>query len=138
MTIQRQRLFQALKDLSGIYPHWRLGQTVENLCGWTMQNDFCGSFDVEDEKLTTTAREHIDRRKEELEIGSKGMLTPVSPTRAELFHVLEKLENHYPDWPLALLVFNVPCWIGVNFWDVEDEQLLDAAKKHLEGNMEFN
>jgi hypothetical protein len=138
MITARQSLFQTLKDFGTIYPHWRLGQTVENLCGWAMQNEFRGSFDVEDEKLATTAREHLDRRKEELEIGSKRIPTPLSPVRAELFHVFEKLAKRYPDFPLAQLIFKVASSADVNFWDVEDEQLLAAAKKHLEGSLEFD
>jgi hypothetical protein len=52
--------------------------------------------------------------------------------RAALFESLAELCRRYPDWRFGQLVSNVSGWADVDLWDVEDEQLLDAARSHLE------
>ena len=52
--------------------------------------------------------------------------------RAELFRVLEKLVGRYPHWRVGQLVANIAGMTDVDIWDVEDDQLLEAAVKHLE------
>jgi hypothetical protein len=37
----------------------------------------------------------------------------------------------YPQWRLGQLVANVTGWCDQEVWDVEDEQLLEAARLHL-------
>ena len=55
-----------------------------------------------------------------------------SETRSELLSVIAELAERYPHWRLGQLISNVAGWADVNIWDVEDEQLLEAAKAHLE------
>lgn len=55
-----------------------------------------------------------------------------SQPRAELLAVLAELSKRYPDWRLGQLVANVAGWAEQEIWDVEDEQLLEAARLHLE------
>jgi hypothetical protein len=52
--------------------------------------------------------------------------------RNELFTVLEELSRRYPDWRIGQLLANVADWADQNVWEVEDQQLLDAARSHLE------
>jgi hypothetical protein len=52
--------------------------------------------------------------------------------RAALFQALADLCDRYPHWRLGQLVSNVAGWADVDLRDVEDEQLLPAAKLHLE------
>jgi hypothetical protein len=52
--------------------------------------------------------------------------------RLELFEALAELARRYPDWRLGQLVANIAGWADREVWDVEDEQLLEAAKLHLE------
>lgn len=51
--------------------------------------------------------------------------------RAELFDTLAELRRRYPEWRLGQLISNVAGWADQEVWDVEDEQLLAAAKEHL-------
>jgi hypothetical protein len=51
--------------------------------------------------------------------------------RTELLAALEALSRRYPDWRLGQLIANVAGWADKEIWDVEDEQLLNAARSHL-------
>jgi hypothetical protein len=55
-----------------------------------------------------------------------------TPQRADLLAVLTELCQRYPDWRLGQLVANVAGWADQEIWDVEDEQMLDAARLHLQ------
>jgi hypothetical protein len=51
--------------------------------------------------------------------------------RAQLFETLAELCRRYPEWRFGQLVANVAGWMDQEIWDVEDEQLLEAARAHL-------
>jgi len=51
--------------------------------------------------------------------------------RADLLAILAELSRRYPDWRLGQLLANVAGWADQEIWDVEDEQLLQAAQLHL-------
>lgn len=52
--------------------------------------------------------------------------------RSELLLALARLCEQYPHWRFGQLVVNVAGWADQEIWDVEDEQLLEAARLHLE------
>jgi hypothetical protein len=52
--------------------------------------------------------------------------------RAELLATIAELSQRYPDWRLGQLVANVAGWADQEVWDIDDEQLLDAARVHLQ------
>jgi hypothetical protein len=52
--------------------------------------------------------------------------------RAELLAAITDLCQRYPEWRLGQLVANVAGWADQDIWDVEDEQLLEAARLHLQ------
>jgi hypothetical protein len=54
------------------------------------------------------------------------------PRRAELFDVLAELRSRYPDWRFGQLIANVADWADQQLWDIEDDQLIAAAKEHLQ------
>ena len=54
------------------------------------------------------------------------------PERAELLATIAELSQRYPDWRLGQLVANVAGWADQEIWDIEDEQLLEAARVHLQ------
>jgi hypothetical protein len=56
----------------------------------------------------------------------------IARDRAALFETLAQLCRRYPEWRFGQLVANVSGWADVDVWDVEDEQLLAAARAHLE------
>lgn len=51
--------------------------------------------------------------------------------RADLFTALAELAKCYPHWRVGQLVANVAGWADGELWDIEDEQLLAAAREHL-------
>ena len=52
--------------------------------------------------------------------------------RADLLAAIAELCQRYPDWRLGQLVANVAGWADQGIWDVEDQQLLEAARLHLQ------
>jgi hypothetical protein len=52
--------------------------------------------------------------------------------RADLLIALTELSRRYPNWRFGQLVANVAGWADVDVWDVEDAQLLAAARSHLQ------
>ncbi len=52
--------------------------------------------------------------------------------RADLLAAIAALCQRYPHWRFGQLVANVAGWADQEIWDVEDEQLLEAARLHLE------
>jgi hypothetical protein len=55
-----------------------------------------------------------------------------SQKRAELLATIAELSQMYPNWRLGQLVANVAGWADQEIWDIEDEQLLEAARVHLQ------
>jgi hypothetical protein len=56
----------------------------------------------------------------------------ISKQRADLLAAIAELCQRYPDWRLGQLVANVAGWADQEIWDVEDQQLLEAARLHLD------
>lgn len=52
--------------------------------------------------------------------------------RDGLLEALAQLSHRYPNWRFGQLVANVAGWADVELWDIEDGQLLSAARLHLE------
>jgi hypothetical protein len=59
----------------------------------------------------------------------------MTQTRRDILQAVEVLSEQYPDMRLGQLLVNLSNWAtGVPdaIWDVEDEELLKAARSHLE------
>jgi hypothetical protein len=59
----------------------------------------------------------------------------MTPPRLEILKALEALSQSYPDMRFGQLVVNIANWathIPDAIWDVEDEDFLGAARRHLE------
>jgi hypothetical protein len=54
-----------------------------------------------------------------------------SQERTDLLAAIMELCERYPHWRFGQLVANVAGWADQEIWDVEDEQLLAAARSHL-------
>jgi hypothetical protein len=52
--------------------------------------------------------------------------------RADLLAAIAALCQRYPGWRFGQLVANVAGWADQEIWDVEDDQLLEAARLHLD------
>jgi hypothetical protein len=59
----RQRLIEALKDLSKLYPEMRFGQLVTNVAYWARGATDTAAWDVEDEELLQAALSHLEQQK---------------------------------------------------------------------------
>jgi hypothetical protein len=55
-----------------------------------------------------------------------------SQQRADLLAAIAELCQRYPDWRVGQLIANVAGWADQEVWDVEDKQLLQAARLHLQ------
>jgi hypothetical protein len=55
-----------------------------------------------------------------------------SQDRTELLATIAELSEKYPDWRLGQLMANAAGWADQEIWDIEDEQLLEAARVHLQ------
>ncbi len=69
MNATREQLMQALGEMWGRYPEWRLGQMICNLAAWARQpagpEGAAGDlWDIEDEELLAAIRQHFARRAE--------------------------------------------------------------------------
>ena len=51
--------------------------------------------------------------------------------RTDLLAAVAELCRKYPDWRLGQLIANIAGWTDQDVWDVEDAQLLEAARAHL-------
>jgi hypothetical protein len=52
--------------------------------------------------------------------------------KADLLNALKELSDKYPHWRAGQLVANLAGWADREIWDVEDDELLAAARRHLE------
>jgi hypothetical protein len=52
-------------------------------------------------------------------------------SRGELLKAVAELCERYPHWRFGQLVANIAGWSDQDVWDVEDDQLLIAARSHL-------
>ena len=52
--------------------------------------------------------------------------------RDELPAAIAAMFECYPDWRLGQLVSNAAGWADLDLWDIEDEQLLESARSHLQ------
>jgi hypothetical protein len=60
----------------------------------------------------------------------------IMPTEQEdLFHALQELWQHYPQWRFGQLISNVAAWAGEEapgeIGDVSNEDLIQAVQEHL-------
>jgi hypothetical protein len=56
----------------------------------------------------------------------------IPQSRAELFEALAEMCRRDPSWRFGQLVSNLAGWADFDIWDAEDEQLLAAARVHLD------
>ena len=52
--------------------------------------------------------------------------------RSKLIQALEEIGQRFPNWRFGQLIDNVAGWADVSTWDIEDQQILDAARSYLD------
>jgi uncharacterized protein (DUF433 family) len=63
---------------------------------------------------------------------SEGSTSMNRPDRADLLAAIAALCERYPHWRLGQLIANVAGWADQAVWDVDDQQLLAAARSHID------
>ena len=51
---------------------------------------------------------------------------------SELLETLAELRRRYPAWRFGQMIENIAGWADQDVWDVSDDDLLEAARVHLE------
>ncbi|CAN5524503.1 hypothetical protein BH11PLA2_BH11PLA2_22040 [soil metagenome] len=54
--------------------------------------------------------------------------------KTEAIEALIELSQRYPHWRLGQLLANVAGWADRSVWDLEDDEFLEAARRHLDKN----
>jgi hypothetical protein len=125
VTLKTQKdVLAVLEEFGGRYPHWRFGQIVSNVAGWVDAD----ARDISDECLLEAADGHLRRRFD-------GGEAARGPARADLIRVLSEVRSRHPDWRLGQLLEHLVECAQTNIYDIEDEQLLNAARRHLAGSV---
>jgi len=127
----RPVILQAFAELSRLYPMMRLGQIVvfvSTITGKTLPGE---AETAEDEAVITAARQHAEHRASQLGLEINRNRTSLPPTRADLLKALEELGNREPDCRFGQMIVLLANKAGVNIYDVEDEQLLEAVNELL-------
>jgi hypothetical protein len=67
----RQKLLNALAEMSELHPEWRLGQMIANLTSWAKEphspeKQAEALWDIEDDELLDATAAHVARRREQL------------------------------------------------------------------------
>jgi hypothetical protein len=52
--------------------------------------------------------------------------------RADVLAAIAELGRRYPNWRLGQLLANVAGWADEEIWDIEDAELLEAMRRHLQ------
>ena len=84
MKTSRKKLLQEIANLSELYPDWRIGQLVSNVCLWAKGDKRGAIWDIEDGEFVQACQEHISKRKRrELEKADPDGMSPKSPKSPE-------------------------------------------------------
>jgi len=138
ITSLRQDLLQTLVALGNLYQGMRFGQLVCFACSMAGKESPAVIGEVEDAVILEAVKEHLPRRALQLGVVAWTDLPTLAPIRGELTQALQELGDQYPEWNLGRLVFNLAALAHVNVYDIEDEQLLEAARSRSPGIQWFN
>ncbi len=125
----RQSLFQALADLSLLYPPMRLGQLCDMVASMAGPEFPAQIDEVEDAAAAKAACDHARERAQQLEVErTTSLLTSI---RVEILQTLQNLGEQHPQLRWGQLVTMIAKKAGGNLYDLEDDQMLEAAQKCL-------
>ena len=88
--------------------------------------------EVQDGQFLASARRHLEERLHQLRARAERRNDSPAATREELLDTLQSLGRWYPQWRFGQLVWQVASWANAALYDIEDEALRAAGKKHLE------
>lgn len=52
--------------------------------------------------------------------------------RTDVLDILARMADKYPHWRMGQLIANLAGWAEREIWEMEDQELIDAARGHLE------
>jgi hypothetical protein len=128
ITISRHSLLQSLVELSNLYPDMRFGQLVAFACSIAPENVPGTVEEADDEAVLAAMKRHALKRADQLGVKLDPNRSSLPPVRAELLTAVEGLGVLQPERSLGQLVSFLATVARVNVYDVEDEQLLEAAR----------
>jgi hypothetical protein len=130
-TQSRRELLGTLRELWEICPNYRFGQMIDNLASLATDGDLEGTYKVEDDELLAAARQHLENRRHALSA------VPVNDdSQHDLLFLVEELSEKCPGLRFGQMISNLSVVARVHehgsAYNVEDDELLAAAKHHLE------
>lgn len=131
ITNVRHPLFQALAELSLLYPSMRFGQLCDMVASMACQEVPFDITDVEDSAVRQTAHDHMHHRASQLAIASLDELGGLPGAREELIQTLEDLWKQFPQLTWGQLMALAAHEAAVNIYDIEDDQMLEGVRKCL-------
>jgi hypothetical protein len=122
-------LIGALAELSSLYPEMRFGQLIEMIALLASEATPMNVADHDDDRLFSTASDHVKHRRHQLNTGNRPMLDrPLPEARTELLGALQRVWERHPDWRFGPLVEHLATLSGASLYDAEDAQLNAAAR----------
>ena len=124
-------LMDALAELSRSYPEMRFGQLVEMIALLASDETPTRVAEVEDDQFFDSAARHMRLRRDRLVLEStppRDRTLPESGT--ELLEVLQRVWERHRDRGFGALIEHLATSAGFNLYDVEDEQLIAAARSY--------
>jgi hypothetical protein len=122
-------LIGAMAELSHLYPEMRFGQLIEMIAELASEEAVISAADVDDDRFISTASHHMRVRRQQLQI-DRGPLQDraLRESRTELLDVLQRIRDRHRDWRFGPLVEHLAALSGSSLYDIEDEQLIAAAR----------
>jgi hypothetical protein len=131
----RTEVLSGLVELLDRRPQLRPGQLLCNLANFALGDTAAVVWTITDDELLTAIQEHRHQ------LGDRDLRQPAEydpAVRADFFQTLEKLAATCPEIPIGLLCTHLAFTArGVSagmIWEVEDHELLQAARQQLELN----
>jgi hypothetical protein len=124
-------LMGALAELSRLYPEMRFGQLIEMIDLLSSEETPMSAAEVDDDRFISTASHHMRVRRHQLKIENRPLHDrPLPESRTELLEVLRRVCEHHRDWRFGPLVEHLATSSESSLYDVEDEQLIVAARSY--------
>src|SRR5205807_7577829 len=129
----RDDLLCNLIVLSLHYPTMRFGQLLAFACS-IARDELPGRVeDTTDEMASEAIQTHLNKR-----FGTRGSeigngFSALTATRGQLVDALKELGQRYPNAPMGQLIDRLAALAHENIYDIEDEQLLSAARSREPG-----
>jgi hypothetical protein len=124
-------LMDALAELSRLYPEMRFGQLVQMIALFASEETPMSAAEVEDDRFVDSAAHHMRVRRDQLMVETTPPQDRALPeSRTELLDVLQRAWERHRDYGFGPLVQHLANSSGSNLYDVEDEQLLAAARSY--------